>query len=68
MRSREVATSRSTGVLWMGKKRMRCSGGGSTVISLMCALSVRLVLSLFGVCQYRFAFSVFCVGFIFFSL
>ena len=35
----------STGVPWMGKKRIKCSGGGSTVMSLMRSSSVWLVLS-----------------------
>ena len=37
--------SDSTGVPLIGKKRIRCSGGGSTVMSLMRASSVWLVLS-----------------------
>src|SRR5262245_28229218 len=35
----------STGVARIGKKRIRCSGGGSTVMSLMRSSSVWLVLS-----------------------
>ena len=41
----------STGVPPMGKKRMRCSGGGSTVMSLMRWSSVWLVLSAGRACQ-----------------
>ena len=37
--------SPSTGVLLMGKKRIRCSGGGSTVMSLIRSSSVWLVFS-----------------------
>ncbi len=38
--------SSSTGVPLMGKKRIRCSGGGNTVMALMRASSVWLVRSL----------------------
>ena len=41
MRLRVSATSASTGVPWMGKKRMRCSGGGSSTMSTICSSSVR---------------------------
>ena len=37
--------SDSTGVALIGKNRIRCSGGGSTVMSLMRSSSVWLVLS-----------------------
>src|ERR1700740_2646071 len=39
-----------TGVPRIGKKRIRCSGGGNTVMSLMRSSSVRLVFSTFA-CQ-----------------
>jgi hypothetical protein len=53
--------SRSTGVPRMGKKRIRCSGGGSTVMSLMRWSSVWLVLS--TCCAYQV--STGAVGFAF---
>jgi hypothetical protein len=43
--------SRSTGVPRIGKKRIRCSGGGRTVMSLMRWSSVWLVLSTGCGCQ-----------------
>ncbi len=45
MRLRVPATSASAGVPWMGKKRIRCSGGGSSTMSTMCSSSVREVRS-----------------------
>src|SRR6187402_1027449 len=45
MARRVRVISASTGVPWIGKKRIRCSGGGSTVMSLMRWSSVWLVLS-----------------------
>src|SRR5512133_1737240 len=42
---RVCVISASTGVPRIGKNRIRCSGGGSTVISLMRSSSVWLVLS-----------------------
>jgi hypothetical protein len=42
---RVLLISVSTAVPRMGKKRMRCSGGGSTVMSLMRSSSVWLVFS-----------------------
>ena len=45
MRLRVCLIRPSTAVPAMGKKRMRCSGGGSTVMSLMRWSSVWLVLS-----------------------
>ena len=45
MRPRVPATSASTGVPWIGKKRMRCSGGGSSTMSTTCSSSVREVRS-----------------------
>ena len=44
-RSRVSPISASTGVPAIGKKRIRCSGGGSGVTSLMRWSSVRLVFS-----------------------
>jgi len=51
MLRRVSAISRSTGVPRIGKNRIRCSGGGSTVMSLMRSSSVSLVLSAGRVCQ-----------------
>jgi hypothetical protein len=45
MARRVPLISDSTGVPRIGKKRIRCSGGGSTVMSLMRSSSVRLVFS-----------------------
>ena len=45
MRPRVPATSASTGVPWIGKKRIRCSGGGSSTMSTTCSSSVRDVRS-----------------------
>src|SRR5262245_32117295 len=45
MRLRVAATSASTGVPWIGKKRIRCSGGGSSTMSATCSSSVRDVRS-----------------------
>ena len=45
MRLRVPATSASTGVPWIGKKRIRCSGGGSSTMSTTCSSSVREVRS-----------------------
>ena len=45
---RVLATSCSTGVPLIGKKRIRCSGGGNTVMALMRSSSVRLVRSVIG--------------------
>src|SRR4051812_45765666 len=53
--------SPSTGVPRMGKKRIRCSGGGSTVMSLMRSSSVWLVLSTGFACQASVAAAAFGV-------
>jgi hypothetical protein len=45
MLSRVCVTSASTAVPRIGKKRIKCSGGGSTVMSLMRSSSVWLVFS-----------------------
>ena len=49
IRLRVPKTNASTGVARMGKKRIRCSGGGSTVMSLIRSSSVLLVRSVFAV-------------------
>src|SRR6476659_6866637 len=45
---RVSVTSASTGVPWIGKKRIRCSGGGSGMIWSMRSSSVSEVLSSMG--------------------
>ena len=45
MRLRVSVISASTGVPWMGKKRIKCSGGGNTVMFWMRSSSVWLVRS-----------------------
>jgi len=45
---RVFAISDSTGVPWIGKKRIRCSGGGSGTMFSMRSSSVREVLSSMG--------------------
>jgi len=53
MRRRVSAIRVSTGVARIGKKRIRCSGGGSTVISWMRWSSVALVVGV-PYCQVSF--------------
>ena len=49
MRLRVEETRASTGVPLIGKKRIKCSGGGSTVMSLIRSSSVMLVRSALAV-------------------